>query len=99
MQAELRQSAPGAWQVIGSVTLQTATELLELPGPAAGNGELYIDWSRVEVVDSAAVALMIEWLRQARQADVRLRFSGLSAPLRNLLQVFDLDAPLAGVLA
>jgi len=40
----------------------------------AGDGELVVDLSGVTRADSAGLALLIEWLRQARSANRALRF-------------------------
>ncbi len=97
MRAEWRQAGPGHWQLIGSVGLETVSGLLALP--EADGDRLRIDWSRVDALDSTAVALMIEWLRQARRAGIELRFTGRPPALDNLLEVFDLRTPLADLLA
>jgi len=48
----------------------------------------------VSKVDSSAVALMLEWYRQAREAGMAMAFIQLPESLLGLLRVFNLDSRL-----
>jgi phospholipid transport system transporter-binding protein len=49
---------------------------------------LTIDFSDVAAVDSSAVALLLEWLRRAREKGVALEFANLPANLLALAQLY-----------
>jgi len=53
----------------------------------AGNGELAIDLGGVNRVDSAGLALLIEWLRMARVANRDLRFTNVPEQVRTLTRI------------
>ena len=47
-----------------------------------------IDFSAVTEVDSAAVALALEWVRQAERASVKLRLLNVPASIQNLAKLY-----------
>ena len=49
---------------------------------------LTIDFSDVPAVDSSAVALLLEWLRRAREKGVALRFENLPPNLLALAELY-----------
>ena len=62
---------------------------------AAGE-ELTLDLSSVPAVDSAGLALLIEWLARARAASKRLRYRQPPATLLALARLSDVEALLTG---
>ena len=54
--------------------------------PFAGSA-LTIDLQQVTQADSAGLALLIEWLRQARKANVSLSFSNIPPQMLVLIRV------------
>ena len=52
--------------------------------------DLRVDLSATQQVDSAGVALLLRWLRQCQQKNLRLVLVGASAQLHALLEVCDL---------
>lgn len=63
---------------------------------AAGSGALTIDLSRVPRVDSAGLALLINWLAEARAHGRQLRYEAVSEPLRALARLSDVEALIVG---
>lgn len=55
-----------------------------------------VDLAGVTRADSAGVALLVEWLRLARQQGRSLRFVHIPAQMRALIQVSDLEDLLGG---
>lgn len=91
--------ADGRVQVDGPLTFATVracladSALLFRP-----RQRLSFDLSGVTTVDSAALALLVEWLRLGRQHGVMVQFAGIPAALRSLGEVSELgqiDAALA----
>lgn len=80
--------------------LQFATVArLRRPGLAlidAAHEELSLDLSSVPAVDSAGLALLIEWLARARAAGKRLRYTQAPGALLALARLSDVEALLTG---
>jgi phospholipid transport system transporter-binding protein len=78
----------GRWQVAGAITMDSAASLLAasatLPLPAQG----IIDFKRVEHVDSAGVALMLEWRRRARVESRQVAFQGVPEGVTSLAMLY-----------
>jgi phospholipid transport system transporter-binding protein len=75
-------------RVSGALTFDTVPGLYHgSTGWFAGHGELVIDLAEVTRADSAGLALLIEWLRRARTAGCRLRFTGIPAQVQTLVRV------------
>lgn len=62
-------------------------------------GVATIDFSRVTEVDSSALALALEWLRQAERARVKVRFVNLPQSMHNLGKLYGVSEILASALA
>ena len=74
------------------MTFQTAGELWErskqdLTGPQA----MMIDLGAVTEVDSAGLALLLEWVSAARQRGFELRFAGIPDKLRALARLSEVE--------
>jgi phospholipid transport system transporter-binding protein len=74
----------------GALTLATVSGLAEAVRDHLRQGATVVDFRGVTEVDSAAVALALEWLRQAAQRDGRaaLRFSNLPVAMQNLAKLY-----------
>lgn len=53
-----------------------------------GNGSLVVDLGNVEAVDSAAVSLLLSWLRRAQVNSVAISFSNVPANLLSLARLY-----------
>lgn len=93
----------GCLRIRGEMSFASVLALLEQTRPllADGHGRLEIDLAEVSRVDSAGLALMIEWLRQAHHSQRELCFLHLPAQLRAIAEASDLDEilPLAAAVA
>jgi phospholipid transport system transporter-binding protein len=83
-------------QSLASLTVLNARVALELGLEAIKAGQRDIDLAQLKAVDSAAVAVLLEWQRAARKAGVELTFSNLPANLKILTTLYGVDALLAG---
>lgn len=52
-----------------------------------GTGELIFDLAQVERTDSAGLALLIEWLRRAQNANRTLRFANIPEQVQTLIRI------------
>ncbi|CBV41817.1 STAS domain-containing protein [Halomonas elongata] len=90
------EAADDTLTVVGSADFEGASALAEagrrwLEG--RGRGErVTFDMSGVDRVSSAAVSVLLEWLRQARRTGLEVAEVRLSAPLARLTDVADLDS-------
>ncbi len=72
----------------GAITLDTVPGLLDAVAEHLRQGASVVDFNAVTEVDSAAVALALEWLRQAAQAGTGLRLANLPAAMQNLAKLY-----------
>jgi phospholipid transport system transporter-binding protein len=91
--------------VEGPITMETAAALLDagrgLCGQVECSGGRVIDLSGVSAVDSAALAIVLAWMRAARDNGRTLRLEGVPAQLQSLAALYDLGEllPLGAVAA
>lgn len=72
----------------GAMTLDTVPGLVDAVAEHLRQGATVVDFKGVTEVDSAAVALALEWLRQAGQAGKGLRLANLPEAMRNLAKLY-----------
>jgi phospholipid transport system transporter-binding protein len=72
----------------GAVTLDTVAALAVAVEEHLRQGARVVDFASVTEVDSAAIALALEWLRQAEENKTALRFSNLPAAMQNLAKLY-----------
>jgi phospholipid transport system transporter-binding protein len=97
----LRTLQPGHFEVAGVLTTPyiarlRAAGLAALRADAAGKAgapstELTMDLDKITRVDSAGLALLIDWLASAQQTGRRLRYSGGPPTLRALARVSNVE--------
>ena len=84
----LVQQGEGRYAVQGDLSFDTVTGLLsESRSLFAGESSIELDLSGVTYADSAGLALLVEWLRQARLQGRQLRYQSLPAQLQALANV------------
>lgn len=92
----LAPAGPGQFALQGAVTFATAGPLLGAGARAfAGQASVTVDLAAVTRVDSAGLALLLEWLRQGRAAGRSTRFTGLPDKLLAIARLAGVDALLA----
>jgi len=72
----------------GAVTLETVPGLIGAADEFLRHGASVIDFRGVTEVDSAAVALALEWLRRARDAGTGLQLANLPPAMENLAKLY-----------
>lgn len=75
-------------QVSGRLTMETVTALYDAGLQPNGGGVLEIDLGKVEAVDSAAVSLLLSWLRRAQRNNVTLSFANVPDNLLSLANLY-----------
>mgnify|MGYP000435658086 CR=1 FL=1 len=92
--AELHQGeGAGHFRVTGPMTFETASDLAEQSGRLDGDSDpLRLDLSAVGHVDSAGVAVLVDWLATARAAGRELVFESAPEQLTAIARVSGVDA-------
>ena len=94
--AQLQRQATGHYLLNGELSFATATELLTLGRVQfAGQLSVDVDLSGVTHADSAGLALLLEWLRWARQQGQQLRYHAAPAQLHALASISEVEDLLA----
>ena len=75
-------------QVSGRLTMETVAILFNTALQPDGDGALVIDLAQVEAVDSAAVSLLLSWLRRAQRDQVAISFSNVPDNLLSLARLY-----------
>ena len=84
--------ADGRVRVDGPLTFATVSVRLADSAPLfRPRQRLSFDLSGVTAVDSAALALLVEWLRMGQEKGVQVEFTAVPAALRSLAEVSELD--------
>ncbi|MDO6681976.1 MULTISPECIES: lipid asymmetry maintenance protein MlaB [unclassified Oceanobacter] len=84
----------------GDLLASTVVELME-PGRdmiRRSGGEWCLDMADVDRVSSAAVALLLDWMRTAQQADVSMTVRAVPERLLPILRISDLEGLFAEIL-
>ena len=76
----------------GELPMVSAPAVLEDGRRLARAGDMVVDFAGVTVADSAALALLLDWMRCARAAGNRLAVRGLPAAMASLAALYDIDA-------
>jgi phospholipid transport system transporter-binding protein len=72
----------------GAVTLDTVPALIGAAEENLRQGVRVVDFRDVTEVDSAAVALALEWLRRAAEGKTALRLVNLPPAMQNLAKLY-----------
>jgi len=92
--AYIGKISEGVWQVCGELSFASVPGLLEHREMFANAGEnvlVYIDLGGVPRADSAGLALMVCWVRQARRQNLRIAFRNVPDQLLKIARVSGLD--------
>lgn len=81
----------GRLRLEGRVTSRTAADLLEQGLAQVRTGVEVVDFGAVEEIDSSAVAMTLQWLREARACQGNLRFVNLPPAFVNLARLYGVD--------
>ena len=74
--------------VEGALTLGTVSGVAGTVQDHLRQGARVVDFRGVSEVDSSAIALALEWQRQAAQSKTALRFANLPAAMHNLAKLY-----------
>ncbi|WP_435628442.1 STAS domain-containing protein [Candidatus Ferrigenium straubiae] len=78
----------GRLVVRGRLTIATVPALFEAGLQHLASEDMLVDFSQVEAVDSAAVSMLLGWLRAAQRSQRTLRVTGLPEDLLSLARLY-----------
>lgn len=94
--ARIEALGAGRFRVSGVLNSATVTGLLKQSRERfAGTTRLEVDLGAVTEGDSAGLALLLEWLRLARQAKQQIQFNNIPAQISALARISEVDDLLA----
>lgn len=74
--------------VSGDLTILTASQVFKTGLQPLGKEPLVIDLAQVGAVDSAAVSLMLSWVREAQRSSVQVCFAHVPDNLLSLAKLY-----------
>jgi phospholipid transport system transporter-binding protein len=77
--------------VSGNLTMDTVAELYNTSLKPEAGDKLMIDLLQVEIADSAAVSLLLSWLRRAQREKLTLSFVHVPENLFSLARLYGVD--------
>ncbi len=97
-QAEITQLNPQQYQISGIVNFSTVTALLRQSSVffgavnTSGNQQIIIDLAKIEECNSAALALMLELVKNAGQKNIQLKFENLPATALTIAKAYGVES-------
>jgi phospholipid transport system transporter-binding protein len=82
------EKKPDVWAVTGPMTIDHIQSMLKTEHVFVADSALTIDLSGITDVDTAAISLMMEWLRRAQQSKTQLTFTHLPENLTQLAHLY-----------
>ncbi len=76
------------WRASGALTMETVPALYRQGLQLLAQGDLCVDFSAVERVDSATVSLLLGWVREAEKRQRQFRINGLPVNVQNLANLY-----------
>lgn len=79
------------YQPMQELSLQNAANSVQAGLTAIAQGQIDFDLSALKVVDSSAVAVMLEWQRAAKRLGKVITFHDVPANVRSLIELYGLS--------
>ena len=76
------------WLISGAMTVTEMNSLLAESAALAGSAHVEVDLKGVSDVDTSAISLLFEWLRQAHSRKSKVLFSNLPEDLVSLATLY-----------
>jgi phospholipid transport system transporter-binding protein len=95
-QARIQRQDARSYGVNGAMTFESVSDLWrQSEDMFSGEGVFQIDLAQVTRTDSAGLALMVEWLREASRRGARIEFLNMPEQLLSLVGAANLEDVLA----
>lgn len=97
---KIEVNADGSFAIIGELNHQSVPAVLKKSSgifftDGGNSGDLAIDLKAVSRSDSAGVALLVEWMRQAKKNNKTIRFNNIPEQMHEIAVVSGVDKLLA----
>ena len=98
---KIEVNADGSFAIIGELNHQSVPSVLKtssnmfFSNNTSNNNNLSIDLKQVSRSDSAGVALLIEWMRQAKKNNKAIRFNNIPEQMHEIAEGSGVDELLA----
>lgn len=92
--ATLSQRGAGVWHLAGVLDMTSVPTLCDAARKLVDAPEVLVDLCDVTRMDSAGLALLVDWQGQARGRRTKLRFRNLPADIAGIAEVYGLGAVL-----
>jgi phospholipid transport system transporter-binding protein len=76
------------FRVRGPITMDNVQAVLEQGGAKLGTGDITIDLGGVTEVDSSAVSLLLQWVREAQAGGRRVTYANLNSNVKSLAVLY-----------
>lgn len=86
-----RTPEPGCFRLHGALAFSTVNALQRQAETLLDEPRVRVDLAAIERVDSAGLALLIEWTRRARALDGSIEFVNMPAQLMKIARLSGLD--------
>lgn len=90
-QPRLESKDDGRLHLTGELSMETVPGLLAQRQPFAGGDEITIDLEGVERTDSAGVALLVWWQREANLSQCKIAFENIPPQMLAIARVSGVD--------
>jgi len=97
-ETRLEAVAAGRFRLEGELSFETVPALVPRGGDLfAAGGEVSLDLAQVARADSAGVALLIEWRREAQRRGRNIRFENIPPQMQAIARLSHVDQLLAAL--
>lgn len=94
-EAKIDRKGDSDFQITGDMTFESVPQLLTDSKAVFGDVEdLNLDLAEVKQVDSAGLALLLEWISQAKAKDAKISLKGIPESLREIARLCQVDSAL-----
>ena len=95
-ETRITEEGEGRWQIEGELGFKSVSGILARAGRLMSSGEnIEMDLKGVTRADSAGLALLIEWLREAERAGKSIVFVNVPVQMLSIARISGLDAILS----
>ena len=79
------------FELKGSVTMDNARAIMEEGQALFNHEDVKVDLAGVDEVDSSAVSILLQWMREAKLRNQPILFFNLPANLKSLIALYGVD--------
>ncbi|MFH0351870.1 MAG: lipid asymmetry maintenance protein MlaB [Chromatiales bacterium] len=87
----LAHEAKGSWSLGGDVDIGTVPSILDRDARMFTDSSVVVDLKAVTRIDSAGLALLVNWAREGRRHKVAIRFQNIPARMLAIAKICGVD--------